>query len=268
MEYLLSLTSGRPKLKIALFDFDGTLSTLRYGWESIMEPMMLEMISGPTSVDEDLTREIKAYIDISTGIQTIYQMQWLVQSVKRYGRNPGACDDPWLYKAEYNRRLMEIVEKRKADILTGNKSPENYMIKGSENFLAALKENGIEIYAASGTDHPDVINEAEILGLRKYFKDIAGAPPGKAACSKEAILRRLVYGNKLQGMEVAVIGDGKVEIALGREVGAITIGVASIEEMLCGINPVKRERLLKAGAHVITGDFENVGEILNWLDIK
>jgi len=63
-----------------------------------------------------------------------------------------------------------------------------------------------------------------------------------------------------------VVGDGRVEISLGREFGALTLGVASDEEARCGINPVKRARLIKAGAHAITGDFCDAEAILDWLD--
>lgn len=268
MEILSHLPVDRPGLKAALFDFDGTLSTLRHGWEKIMGPMMLEMIAGTSAAGEELAGEVREYIDHSTGIQTIYQMQWLAETVKRYGRNPGASGDPWWYKAEYNRRLMEPVEERKKSILAGQKSQKDFLVGGSEEFLAALAENEVEIYVASGTDHEDVVKEAEVLGLRKYFKEIAGAPPGKADCSKEAVLRKLVQEKNLKGPEVVVIGDGKVEIALGREVGAITIGVASDEERLYGVNPIKRERLVKAGAHVITGDFGDRSGILEWLGLK
>jgi phosphoglycolate phosphatase-like HAD superfamily hydrolase len=267
MEILSCLPEDRSKLKVALFDFDGTVSTLRHGWEKIMEPMMLEMIAGSSAIDEALIAEVRDYIDQSTGIQTIYQMQWLAEAVRKYGKNPGASDDPWWYKAEYNRRLMCLVEERKESILKGNKTRKDFLVKGSEEFLTALVENGVEIYVASGTDHEDVVKEAEILGLKKYFKEIAGAPPGKADCSKEAVLRKLVQENNLKGQEVIVIGDGKVEIALGKEVGAITLGVASEEEKLCGVNPIKRERLIKAGAHAITGDFECRDEIFEWLGL-
>ena len=267
MEIIVNLPKKRSRLKVALFDFDGTISTLRHGWEGIMEPLMLEMIVGKTIADEGLVREVRDYIDQSTGIQTYYQMKWLADTVKRYGRNPGASEDPWLYKAEYNRRLMEPVEKRKCSILNGQKSSMDFLIKGSEEFLKALTDRGIEIYVASGTDDPDVKKEAEILGLSRYFREIAGAPLGKADCSKEAVLRKLVLGNRLTGLEVIVIGDGKVEIALGREVGAITLGIASDEDKLCGIDPVKKERLIKAGAHAIAGDFDNKVEILDWLGL-
>lgn len=267
METFFNSERNGLKLKAALFDFDGTISALRHGWELIMEPLMLEMISGSTRIDEELINEVKEYIDQSTGIQTYYQMKWLAEAVERHGRNPGASSDPWWYKAEYNRRLMGPVEKRKLSIIKGEKSPYDFLIKGSRELLESLRDRGIEIYVASGTDDPDVKKEAEVLGLKSYFKEIAGAPSGKADCSKEAVLRKLVEENRLKGPEVAVFGDGKVEIALGREVGAITLGVASDEEKLCGVNPVKRTRLIKAGAHAIVGDFSQLEDILDWLGI-
>jgi Predicted phosphatases len=268
MEILINIDNNRPKLKAALFDFDGTISTLRHGWENIMEPLMLEMIAGSTEIDAMLTEVVKNYIDQSTGIQTIYQMKWLSETVKKYGRNPGASDDPWWYKAEYNRRLMEPVEKRKQSILKGEKAYKDFLMKGSEEFLKALRDRDIDIFVASGTDHPDVNNEAEVLGLSRYFKEIAGAPVGRADCSKEVVLRKLVEDYKLKGPEVVVVGDGKVEIALGREAGALTLGIASDEDMLCGVNPVKRMRLINAGAHAIVGEFSELDDLLDWLGIR
>lgn len=267
MEIIEVLPGNRPKLKAVLFDFDGTISTLRRGWESVMGPLMVEMIVGSTQKDnDDIRKLVNEYIDQSTGIQTIYQMQWLVETVKKYGKNPNASKDPWWYKNEYNRRLMKYVDERKESIVRNEVSPDKYIIKGSIVLLDKLKHKGIDMYVASGTDHPDVIKEVEILGLTKYFKEIQGAPLGKAQCSKEWVLKNLITKSSISGYELAVIGDGRVEIALGREFEAITLGVASDEEKLEGINPTKRKRLIKAGAHAIVGDFKNSDSILAWLE--
>lgn len=268
MEILISLPQDRPRIKMALFDFDGTISTLRYGWESIMEPLMLDMITGGRPADHSLVNEVRDYIDSSTGIQTIYQMQWLAEAVKRYGWNKDVPDDPWWFKEEYNSRLMQLADIRKKELSEGSKSPEEFLMKGSKTFLEALVNKGVSIYVASGTDDPDVKKEADVLGLSKYFIEIAGAPPGKADCSKEAVLKRLVQGSSLKGPELVVIGDGKVEIVLGREAGALTVGLASDEEKRSGVNETKRQRLIKAGAHVITGDFCDLEEILDWLRLN
>ena len=59
------------KIDCAVFDFDGTLSKLRAGWETVMQPMMCELIPGDAIEVKSLVDE---YIDNSTGIQTILQM--------------------------------------------------------------------------------------------------------------------------------------------------------------------------------------------------
>ena len=234
-----------------LFDFDGTISTLRYGWESVMEPLMTELLGG------DSGAFVRTYIDESTGIQTIHQMKWLAEQIKlRYG----SAADPWEYKAEYNRRLMETVSKRRASLQDGSAEREDYLMAGSVALLEYLHGRGVALYVASGTDDPDVKAEVEALGLTKYFLRIAGAPLGEENCSKEDVIRALLHSG-IPGNRLAVVGDGKVEIAIGRENGARTLGIASDEEVRSGVNPVKRERLVKAGADAIAGDFSESEEL-------
>ena len=254
------LPSGR--VKAAVFDFDGTISSLRCGWEKIMGPMMLEYLS-PGAVSSDALREeVDRYIDESTGIQTIYQMQWLAGRAEEL---TGVRRDPWFYKDEYNRRLaLSIAEKKKA-VASGAESPGNYLIAGSAGFLKELKSRGIELYLASGTDHTDVVYEAELLGVKDLFTRICGAPEHRADCSKEAVLNMLFDEKNFDGRELLVVGDGKVEISLAKQRGAFALGAATDEINRQGINPVKRARLLKAGAHAITGDFTCTENIMNWL---
>ncbi len=262
--------SEKPKLKkigAAVLDFDGTLSTLRCGWEEVMGPMMVEFISGGNADKETLEKiekEVIRYIDESTGIQTVAQMKWLRDTVLSYGLNKNAPSDIWEYKAEYNRRLMENVMKRRADVESEKAPREKYLINGAEDFLKLLKAHGVEIYAASGTDTVDVRAEAKILGLDGYFTAIEGAEPHSENCSKEAVIASLLARNKGES-GMFVCGDGKVEIKLGQEAGAIALGIASNEETGEGINEAKFERLKSAGAHAIVGDFLDIKEIESFI---
>ncbi len=268
LEYV-TVPKGAPRpVRAVLFDFDGTISTLRHGWEATMKPLMLTMIAGGGPWDPALEAEVDAYIDESTGIQTIYQMQWLAQRVHRDGRNPDAPTDPWWYKAEYNRRLMRTVRRRVDAVRADPSLRERYLMAGSVAFLRALRERGVSIYAASGTDHADVLDEMEALGIRGLFDAVAGAPEHEANCSKERVIAALIRQNGLAGDEVCVIGDGKVEIRLGREAGARTIGLASDEDRRRGVNPVKRERLVRAGADAICGDFLDQAALLRFLGLN
>ncbi|MBA7690203.1 Ribokinase [subsurface metagenome] len=90
-----SIPFGR--IKHAVFDNDGTISTLRQGWEEIMAPVMVKAILGDKyeTADETLYHKVRNrvadYIDKSTGIQTIIQMEALVEMVKEFGMLPGTC---------------------------------------------------------------------------------------------------------------------------------------------------------------------------------
>ncbi len=264
LELLRELPDNRPPIKAVIFDFDGTISTLRQGWEEIMEPLMIEMITGSQPASEELVKEVRDYINESTGIQTIYQMEWLENEVRRRGLNP-VVHDKWWYKDEYNRRLLDIVNTRIERLGRKELDPDDYLIKGSREFLQVLHDMKLDLYVASGTDEQDVVNEVRVLGLLDFFTKVAGAPERRADCSKEAVIRMLMEEKGLKGAELMVIGDGKVEIRLGVEAGAITLGLASDEVKREGVNPIKRERLIKAGANAIVGDFTCASEIISML---
>lgn len=258
MEIIRSKTSAIP-VKAIMLDFDGTISTMRHGWEDIMLPLMTRYLG------EGSEKLVKAYIDESTGIQTIHQMKWLAEQVHK---RRGDSLDPWDYKEEYNRLLIVQVGKNLADLASGAKSPESFMIAGAVPFLEKMKELGVAVHVASGTDDPDVQYEAEALGLKTLFHSISGAPLLQEACSKEKVMRDLALHEGFGGDEVCVIGDGKVEISLGRELGARCLGIASKEGKRSGVNPQKRERLLSAGAEAIAGDFLQLDDLLAWMNLK
>ncbi|PLR94680.1 HAD family hydrolase [Bacillus sp. T33-2] len=250
------------QMRAVIFDFDGTISTLRNGWEEVMVPLMIEKIVGDAHIsDEEMSRieqEVKDYIQHSTGIQTIQQMEWLAEQVKRKGLNKQVLDK-WDYKNEYNEKLMLTVDERKKRVRQTRKI-EQYIMKGAREFLETLREQKIDLYLASGTDHPDVVREAKLLEVDEFFKDIAGAEVKGSGCSKRKVIEDLIKDKGLSPNQFSVIGDGKVEIGLGKEYGALAIGLASDEDAREGLNPTKEERLKLAGADYVFGDYKNIDE--------
>lgn len=230
----------RP-VKAVVCDFDGTFSTLRRGWEGVMREMMLKHLPGEE-------KWIDSFIGETTGLQTILQMKGFVAHLAARGASPAArsprhtahapqrATDPWLYKDEYNDRLMATVAKRRQDVLDGKVSRETHLVPGSLHFLQRLKTHGVKVYFASGTDQADVRAEAAALGLDKYAEAIEGALPKSEKCAKEEALKRLVRTAGVKPSELAVIGDGKVEIALGKALGARTIGLATNETDFSKVN--------------------------------
>ena len=126
----------RGRFKQALFDFDGTVSLLREGWQKVMAPLMEECIAGDAPVTDELKRDVENFVADSTGINTILQMESLVEMVKERGLVPNdRILDPYGYKDIYNDRLMKNVNKRIADLKSGALKGEDATVRGSIGFL-------------------------------------------------------------------------------------------------------------------------------------
>lgn len=250
------------RIRHVLFDFDGTLSVLRQGWEEVMIPVMLEAICGPNPIQPEIEQKVRGYVDRSSGILTIRQMQWLVEAVRHFGlaSQPRTAAE---YKAHYLDRLMVRVDARIASLEKGGASPAGYLIAGAESFLKDLVSRGARLYLASGTDHEAVVREAGVLGIAHFFEGrIFGALDHNENHAKERVIQKILDENNLSGAELLVVGDGPVEIREGAQRGAISLGVATDEVARCGWNPHKIERLENAGADLIVPDFRRSGELL------
>jgi len=249
----------------ALFDFDGTISVIRRGWEHIMIPMMVEMICDEHPAAPEIEAQVADYVDRSTGILTIKQMQWLEEAVRRYGlaRDPKSARE---YKRIYNERLLQPVRQRLSQMDGGQSARDGLMIVGARGFLQGLSDQGVALYLASGTDHVYVAEEARALGVSDFFGErIYGARDDTEAYTKERIIQGILDGHGLQGEELLVVGDGPVEIRNAKERGAVALGVAADEDLRQGLSPRKRQRLLAAGADLIVTDFLRHQELLDYL---
>lgn len=248
-----------------LLDFDGTVSLLREGWEKIMVPMMLEMISPGALPTPEVEHEVRSYVDQSTGILTIRQMEWLAQAVRRYGLAEQVLTGAE-YKALYVQRILARVGARLAELEAEARQRQDFMVSGVQAWIEALDRRGILLYLASGTDHQDVLNEARILQVDHFFADrIYGALDDSEAHDKEWIIRRILEHNHLHGDELLVVGDGPVEMRVAAANGAIALGLASDEIARQGWNPHKVERLRQAGADLLIPDFTQLERLMNFL---
>jgi len=256
----------RGKIKHILFDFDGTISLLREGWQGIMAPVCVEMICGSTEPTDQIREEVNVMIDETTGIQTIFQMQRLQEMVRAHGLVPEAeIKSPEAYKEVYNDRLMVPVRERIAAIKSGARTRESFTVKGSLRFLELLSQLDVTMYVFSGTDRDDVRNEASCLGVADYFNEIWGALPSVEEYSKEKIIREIISQHHLEGPQVLAIGDGPVELRNVRDAGGIALGIASDEVNGEGWDESKRDRLLKAGADLLVPDFKEAEQLVEYL---
>ena len=80
------------QFKFALFDFDGTLSLIREGWQQIMIPYFCEEVAatpgGANADPEEIKRTVTEFVDMLTGKQTIYQCIRLAEEVEKRGGKP------------------------------------------------------------------------------------------------------------------------------------------------------------------------------------
>jgi phosphoglycolate phosphatase-like HAD superfamily hydrolase len=250
--------------KYALFDFDGTVSLLREGWQGVMVPYFVEELTKYTENPnpEEITHTVTEFVDVLTGKQTIFQCMRLNEEIQKRGGPP---EDPYRYKAEYLRRLFALIKGRHASIQSGgDKTP--YLVPGVEAFLQGLQANGVKLYLASGTDEADVIAEAELLGVADYFNGgIYGARDAVTDCSKELVIKQIINENNISGGDLASFGDGYIELQLVKEIGGYAVAVATNEDTRTGVNQWKRKRLLSAGADAVIGDFTQTEALLNLL---
>ena len=181
------------------------LSLIRQGWPDVMVPMFAEVLPAlPGETEEDRRR--LAFEDIMrlNGKQTIYQMMQLAERIRERGGQP---EEPLWYKHEYLRRL----DLRIADRLEGLRDwhdstgptarPRRAGPAGEPADAASLP-----LYLASGTDELFVKQEAELLGLTRYFgPHIYGALDDYKTFSKKMVIERILRENAIRGRATALV---------------------------------------------------------------
>ena len=262
--------------RYALLDFDGTISLLRAGWQQVMVDQFVEVLTSTTDTGESeskLTDACQLFITRLTGRQTIYQMLQLEEEVIKRGGQPLPAA---VYKKDYLERLGRRIATRIESVRrmqVEQQQPGDHMGRGTLDLLAGLKGAGVNCYLASGTDLEFVLQEAELLGVSDYFRDadgqlhIYGALDEYRNFSKKMIIERILSENGLAGEELVVIGDGYVELENARDVGALAVGVASLESGGEGWDQWKKERLREVGAHILVPDWQEFDLLFDCLGI-
>jgi phosphoglycolate phosphatase len=259
---ILRANPAPGQLRFAVFDFDGTLSLLRTGWQRVMADLMVETLQETPRAEAEaqIRNRITEPVFGMAGRPTVIQMQWLVDEVRQRGGTPQTAK---AYKIQYLVRLSERIRHR-ADLEAGRLPPERFRVTGALEFVAALHANGVACYIASGTDETAVREEVALLGLAPLIADLRGARED-GADAKRVIIDHLTAKHRLSTGELAVIGDGPAEMNYARAAGGLAIGVASTEDGRVGIDTHKRSLLIAAGADVIIPDFGQPAELLAYL---
>ncbi len=260
VEYIKPGVSAKGA-RVVLFDFDGTLSLIRAGWVDVMIPMMVEELAAlKTGESEAELREIvEEYVGRLTGKETIYQMLEFASQVEKRGGTP---EDPKVYKKRYLDRLWLVIKDRVEALRAKKVEPDTYLVPGSRSLLESLKNRGLKLFLASGTDHESVREEAELLDIARYFDGIYGALEDYKSFSKAILIKRIIESAEYSGPEFLGFGDGYVEIENVKEVGGVAVGIASQEPECREIDQWKRTRLVNVGADFIVPNYLSLDRLL------
>jgi len=241
--------------RVVLFDFDGTLSLIRSGWMDVMVPMMVEILldlkTGES--EEELRTVVEDFVWKLTGKETIYQMMAFADAIASRGGKPL---EPLAYKKMYLDRLWMKIESRVEELRKGHAAPEKYLVPGARAWLESLKDRGMKMYLASGTDEVYMKEEARLLDVARYFEGgVYGALDDYKSFSKAILIQRILASAEFHGNEFLGFGDGYVEIEEVKNVGGVAVGVASQEPECRAIDDWKRQRLIGVGADYIVANF-------------
>ena len=265
-ELIRPLNLTRPP-RIAVFDFDGTLSLIRSGWVEIMVGLMVDVLQplpGTTESDGELVAYVTDFVLNLNGRPTIYQMDFFVNEATRRGGQP---EPPEVYKRQFLNSLYVKSERRIAALQAGEVTSDDLLVHGTRAMLNDLQVRGVQLTLASGTAVNHVRDEAKLLGIEHYFEGrIFGPGDDPREFSKLAVMRQTLADAKADGDELLGLGDGFVEIENIKQLGGVAVGVASDEEHRSGrVEEWKRTRLIQAGADAIVPDYTRWSELATQL---
>jgi phosphoglycolate phosphatase-like HAD superfamily hydrolase len=247
--------ASAPDPRIAIFDFDGTVSLIRSGWLDIMTSMMIETLAALNTgeTEEELRKVIRAFVWANTGKDILCQTISLADAVAERG---GVPPDPQEYKQRFLARLFEVSGKRIENLRTGSARPDEYLVPGTRAILEDLRARGLSLYLASGTDQADLDREAELLDIARYFDGgVYGALPDPDAFSKRILVERLLNLPGMRPDRLLGFGDGPTEIQELKRGRSLAVGLATDEPECRVTDEWKRHNLIAAGADYIIPNY-------------
>jgi phosphoglycolate phosphatase-like HAD superfamily hydrolase len=217
----------------------------------MMVEILLDLNTGES--EEELGRVVEDFVWRLTGKQTIYQMIELASQIRQRGGRPL---EPLAYKKMYLDRLHDRIRYRLEELRQGKVPPEKYLVPGARELVLALRERGLAMYLASGTDQEYMREEARLLDIAPCFDGgVYGALDDYRSFSKKLLIQRLLSTAGVRGDEFLGFGDGYVEIENVKEVGGVAVGVATAEPECQVVDEWKRRRLAGVGADFIVPNF-------------
>ena len=222
-------------LRVAVIDFDGTLSLIRSGWLEIMVDQMVDILQplpGTTESDADLAAYVTDFVLNLNGRPTIHQMDYLVNEIRQRGGLPST---PESYKQQFLDTLHQKAERRVDALKAGQITTDDLMVPGARTMLNDLAARGLQLTLASGTAVKNVRQEAALLQIDHFFEGrIFGPGDDPREFSKLAVMEQVLAQTGSRGSQLLGFGDGFVEIENIKQLGGIAVGCATDGEHRSG----------------------------------
>jgi phosphoglycolate phosphatase-like HAD superfamily hydrolase len=199
------------------------------------------------------------------GKSSIFQMERCAERVRQHG-GPELAPQEML--AQYSDALDKNIQQRKTLIAEGRSQRDDFVVYGARALLEQLHDRDLVLIILSGTVEHQVKEEADLLGLAKYFgRHIYGGTSDLAQSSKQAVLERLRREENVPGEQLLSFGDGPVEIAVTKQARGVAVGVASDEDQNGSgkLDSFKAQQLSEAGADLLIADYREPEQLLGRL---
>lgn len=192
------------KIKVVVWDFDGVL------------------------VENSETFKAQAWQQVFAEYQGTYE-PFFAEAEKKYTH--GKYGDRFDILRYVYRRIGFAGDGLEAQILMGAERFNQLvqaMIKragltpGAGTALEQLSAKEVPMYLYSSTATMALRESAQMLGIRKYFKEMHGGPASKGESLLEIIRKEQVTPE-----EVLVIGDGQGDVIAAQETGVKLVGFAN-----------------------------------------
>lgn len=254
--------------RLAVFDFDGTLSLLRRGWPQIMQQLYIDYL--PVNAAAGTAHAARCYDEIMAlnGRPTRCQMERLAAMREDMGHDRIDVQD--LHR-EFASRLGQQTSRRIEAVQTGEATQDDWLVEGARGLLSSLQQQGMVLALLSGTDEQSVRRECRLLGIDHFFgARIRGARPTDENFEKRDFMRVWLDDLSLESHELMAFGDGPAEIRAAHELGGLAVAIATDEyrNRTRSMDRHKRNQLVRHGAQVVMASFRVAETLLQRMSAK
>jgi len=237
--------------KLLIFDLDGTLSTLRDGWEYVLETLAGLMLGNSPQY-----AEFKRYIEISGGIASNYHLQKLQELQREAWYNPTNLQSLIdVYKSARESQLLN--RKLMSQGLDHYQLQDKWGVPGLRGALSTLYSDGYSMEIVSTLSIEEIQDQILYLGIQDFFASLHSPGVKENFASTEEGLR-IAYSVALGEIHAYMIGDSPCDVSLA---GLINIPFIGIAYAYTAAARERKEKLLReAGAKTVLPDLSNLAQ--------